>query len=191
MVATKVATLPEGDHTDPATPGLQLRVRRTRDSFSRTWLLRYRWGREYVRIAIGHVPATSLAEARERALELRKAIDNGIDPRRARPRRRPTPVPLPLPSGVLARGSTHTIEFLAAEFMERHVRPHRKRPDYAQAILNQDVLTEWRGRDARTIEPAEVIALLDKIVDRGSPVKANRTAALLSQLFKFGITAGS
>jgi hypothetical protein len=187
MVATKVATLPQGDHTDPATPGLQLRVRAKRGSFSRTWLLRYRWDREWVRIVIGHVPLTSLAEARERALELRKAIDNGIDPRRARPRRRPAPAPLPLSSTAVSRGSTHTIEYLASEFMERHVRPHRKRPDYAQAILNQDVLTEWRGRDARTIEPAEVIALLDKIVDRGSPVMANRTAALLGQLFKFGI----
>ena len=43
-VATTVATLPEGDHTDPATPGLQLRVRTKHGTFSRTWLLRYRWG---------------------------------------------------------------------------------------------------------------------------------------------------
>src|SRR5690348_7771844 len=86
-VATTVATLPEGDHTDPATPGLQLRVRAKHGTFSRTWLLRYRWGEEWVRLVIGHAPLTSLAEARERALELRKAIDNGIDPRRARPRR--------------------------------------------------------------------------------------------------------
>src|SRR6185437_4608858 len=136
LVATMVATLPAGDHTDPATPGLQLRVRAKRDTFSRTWLLRYRWDREWVRIVIGHVPATSLAEARERALELRKAIDNGIDPRRARPRRRPAPAPLPLSSGAVARGSTHTIEYLASEFMERHVRPRRKRPEYAQAIID-------------------------------------------------------
>lgn len=187
LVATKVATLPEGDHTDPATPGLQLRVRAKRGTFSRTWLLRYRWGKQWVRLVIGHAPITTLAEARERALELRKAIDNGIDPRRARPRRRPAPAPLPLSSLAVTRGSTHTIEYLASEFMERHVRPHRKRPEYAQAILDADVLPEWRGRDARTIEPAEVIALLDKIVDRGSPVKANRAAALLGQLFKFGI----
>src|SRR5262249_33712118 len=49
------------------------------------------------------------------------------------------------------------------------------------------VVPEWAGRDARSIKPREVLALLDKIVDRGSPVMANRVAGLLGQLFKFGI----
>jgi integrase len=49
------------------------------------------------------------------------------------------------------------------------------------------VLSTWKGRDARTITPGEVIELLDGIVDRGSRVMANRTAALLSQMFRFGI----
>ncbi len=49
------------------------------------------------------------------------------------------------------------------------------------------MLPQWKGRDARTIEPHEVIELLDRIVDRGSHVMANRVAAILTQLFKFGI----
>jgi integrase len=181
-----VATLPAGDHTDPATPGLQLRVRQKRAGTSRTWLLRYRWGDEWVRIVLGHAPGMSLSEARDRAQQLRKAIDNGIDPRRARPRRpqRPTTQITPVTTG---HGSRNSIEFLVSEFMERHVRPHRKRPEYAQAILERNVLPVWRGRDARTIEPSEVLDLLDGIVDRGSKVMANRTAALLGQLFKFAI----
>lgn len=32
-----------------------------------------------------------------------------------------------------------------------------------------------------------MLELLDAIVDRGSPVSANRAAALLEQMFKFGI----
>jgi integrase len=182
-----VATLPAGDHTDPAVPGLQLRVREKRAGTSRTWLLRYRWGEEWVRIVLGHAPGMSLSEARDRAHELRKAIDNGIDPRRARPRRRQSPTALPLSSATAGRGSRNSIEYLVSEFMERHVRPHRKRPEYAQAILERNVLPVWRGRDARSIEPAEVLDLLDGIVDRGSKVMANRTAALLGQMFKFGI----
>ena len=67
------------------------------------------------------------------------------------------------------------------------LRPHRKRPEYAEKILAKDVLSTWKGRDARTIEPGEVVELLDAIIDRGSRVMANRTAALLSQLFRFGI----
>ena len=183
-----VATLPPGDHTDPATPGLQLRVREKHGGdASRTWLFRYRWRDEWVRIVIGHARTMALSEARADALELRKAIDAGIDPRRARPRRRATPARLPLSSAVARPGDKHTVDFLASEFVERYLRPRRKRPEYAEAILARDVLPKWKGRDARTIQPAEVIELLDGIVDRGSPIAANRTAALLGQLFKFGI----
>jgi hypothetical protein len=67
------------------------------------------------------------------------------------------------------------------------VKPNRRRPEYVERILNQDVLPEWKGRDARTITPREVVELLDCILARGSRVMANRTAALLGQLFKFGI----
>ena len=186
LVATMVPRLSAGDHTDPATPGLQLRVRKKSDSFSRTWLLRYRWRKEWVRIVLGHAPGMSLVEARQRAQELRKAIDDGIDPRRARPRRR-EPVAAPLPPTSGRPDDKHSVEFLVSEFIARYLRPTRKRPEYAEAILARDVLPKWKGRDARTIDPSEVIDLLDGIVDRGSRVMANRTAALLSQLFRFGI----
>jgi len=53
-----------------------------------------------------------------------------------------------------------------------------------QRVLEHDVLSEWKGRDARTITPREVVELLDKIVARGSRVMANRTAGLLGQLFR-------
>ncbi len=185
-MATQVATLAEGDHTDPATPGLQLRVRAKRNSFSRTWLLRYRWGRESVRIAIGHVPATSLAEARERAWELRKVIDNGIDPRKAGLTRvrRAVPPTVSLPAHGAAPNS---IEALVEEFLTRFIAPHRKHPQEVRRILEKEVLATWRGRDARTVKPREVLELLDGIVDRGSPVMANRVASLLTQLFKYGV----
>jgi len=188
MVATALATLPPGDHTDPATSGLQLRVRAKQDkTFSRTWLLRYRWRDEWVRLTLGHYPGMSLVEARESALKLRKAMDEGIDPRRARPRRAPRVAAVPLSA---APADQHTVEYLASEFMERYVRRERKRPEYVDRILRKDILTAWKGRDVRTVTTREVIVLLDGIVDRGSPVAANRTAAVIGQMFKFGIQRG-
>jgi integrase len=56
-----------------------------------------------------------------------------------------------------------------------------------QGVLDRDVLPVWKGRDARTIKPREVIELLDGIVRRGSRVMANHTARILGQLFKYGI----
>jgi integrase len=178
-----VPTLPAGDHTDPGCQGLQLRVRKKANGASRTWLYRYRWRGEWVRLTIGHHPGTDLADARDIVVGLRKKIDAGIDPRRARPKRNPR-------EGAALPASSrdhHSIEYLVAEFIERHLRPNRKKPEYAERALNVEVLPEWKGRDARTIEPREVIELLDKIVDRGARVMANRVAGLLGQLFRFGI----
>jgi integrase len=83
----------------------------------------------------------------------------------------------------------HSVLFLAHEFYHRHVVKERKRrrPAYVKRVLNADVLPQWSDRDARTITSREVIELLDKIVDRGSPVMANRTANILSQMFMYGI----
>jgi integrase len=54
-------------------------------------------------------------------------------------------------------------------------------------MFERDVLPRWKGRDARTITPVEVIDLLDVVVDRGSRVMANRLASRLGQLFRWGI----
>jgi integrase len=187
LVANQLATLPLGDHTDPSTEGLQFRVRKKQGGASRTWLFRFTWRGEWVRQTIGHYPGTTLVEARETAQGLRKNISQGIDPRRARPSRRPKDSPQSVPSTGATSAAGNTIEHLFHEFMERHVRPTRKRPEYAEALLQKDVLPEWAGRDVRSITPREVIELLDKIVARGSKVIANRVAALLSQMFRFGI----
>jgi len=90
-------------------------------------------------------------------------------------------------SSITNAPAPNSIEHLYDEFMERHVRPTRKRPEYAAALLTKNVLSEWTGRDARSITPREIIELLDKIVARGSRVVANRVAGLLSQMFRFGI----
>jgi integrase len=189
-VANQLATKPVGDHTDPATEGLQFRVRKKRDGTSRTWLFRFTWRGEWVRQTIGHFPGTSLVEARETAQNLRKQIGQGIDPRRALPRRRAKASPQSLSSAVATADGKHTIENLFHEFMEQHVRPARKRPEYAEALLKKDVLPEWAGRDIRSITPRQVIELLDKVVGRGSRVVANRIAALVSQMFRFALHRG-
>jgi integrase len=167
---------------------LQLRVRtKLAGNPSRSWLLRFKFKGEETRIVLGHHPETTLDAARGLARQAREHASQGIDPRRAGPRRRARRSPLPLSAAPV--GGKHTIEFLAHEFMENHVKPNRERPAYVQQILNRDVLTAdaWKGRDARTIKPREVIELLDGIVARGSPVMANRTAAVIGQMFLYGV----
>jgi integrase len=155
-------------------------------AYSRAWLLRFKFRKEESRILLGHFPGTSLDAARAAARDYQEKARQGIDPRRARPRRRNMPSPK-TGSADIAGAARHTMEHLVADYMERHAKPQHRRPEYVQAILERDVLPEWRGRDARTVSPTEVIALLDKVLDRGSKVMANRLASLLSQLFRWGI----
>lgn len=169
------------DHTDPAAKGLQLRVE---PNGRKVWLFRFKWRGQTVRLTLGAFPGLSLHRARELAQEHRARLDQGIDPRRARSAGRIAPSPAPTSS--LANGP-HSIEFLAEEFLERFVRPNRRRPEDVERMLAKDVLSVWARRDARTITPREVIELLDGIVARGSKVMANRVASMLGQLFKFGI----
>lgn len=185
---TRLAQLRAGRYKDPAQESLYLLVRDKVDgSSSRTWVhrIKNRGGDTY--LPVGHFPETPLSQARTIVQEQRELLSKGIDPRSAAPRRRrakASQAPATAPAG-----SKHSIEFLAHEFMERHVKPNRERPEYVQAILNRDVLhaDAWLGRDARTIKPREVIELLDKIVARGSPVMANRTAGIIGQMFLYGV----
>ena len=183
FTSSRIGSLGAGTYTDPACVGLQLRVTQKAAGLTRSWLLRFKFRGEESRILLGHFPALSLADARRAAMELRERAAQGIDPRRATARRvaiRATPAPSTV-------ADPYTVAGLASTFMELHVRPHRKKPEYVEQILSRDVLPHWGERDARTIEPPEVVALLDGIVARGSPVQANRVAGVLGQLFRFGI----
>jgi integrase len=192
FTVTRLAALPAGRYKDPAQESLYLLVRDKADGgSSRTWLHRMKFqqrGKDKdTYLSVGHFPETPLAQARTIVQEQRELLSKGIDPRSAAPRRRrakPSQTPATAPTG-----SKHSVEFLAHEFMERHVKPNRERPEYVQDVLNRDVLhaDAWLGRDARTIKPREVIELLDKIVARGSPVMANRTADIIGQMFLYGV----
>ena len=188
FVSSRIATLPRGTYTDPAQPGLQLRVCTTKRHTIRSWLHRFRFRGGETRVLVGHFPETTLEAARHMVRAQREQLSQGVDPRQAAPRRRVTHGARTLSAA--AAGANHTVDFLVAEFIERYLRPHRKRPEQAEHILRKNVLPEWHYRDARSIKPREVIALLDGIVSRGCRVLANRTASILGQLFKFGIHRG-
>ena len=57
--------------------------------------------------------------------------------------------------------------------------------------MQREVLPRWRNRPIRSISKANVIALLDPIVDRGSPIMANRVLASLRKLFNWACERGT
>ncbi len=177
------------DLTDPDCPGLQLHVAAQLADTSegaRSWQYRYRWHGKRVRATLGQYPETGIAAAHDLVREARELLGKGIDPRksgltgRSRARRLSS-----APDGAAA--APYSIDTLASEFMARFITPNRKNPTEVQRMLDKDVLSEWAGRDARTVKPRDVLELLDGIVDRGSAIMSNRVHSLLKQLFKYGV----
>jgi integrase len=181
---------------DPETPNLQLHIAARladRSEGARSWQYRLPWDGKRTRMTLGQYPAMGIADAHEMVRKIRELLAKGIDPReagltrKAKKTRRRGLIEETAPATGASKLAPHSIEALAAEFMERFIKGHRKNPDEVQRMLDKDVLSEWPGRDARTIKPRDVLELLDGIVDRGSAVMSNRVHSLLVQLFKYGI----
>lgn len=154
------------EYRDQETPGLWLRL----GEASLTWWCIYKVAGKTQRIKIGIYPGMGLSEARKEVLKLRTSIHEGKDP--AAEKRMEKRVP--------------TFGDVAAEYLEKHaVHKRTKRED--ERILNHDVLPQWKDLKINKITRRQVIALMDDIVSRGSPVMANRTLALVRKVFNWAI----
>ena len=83
-----------------------------------------------------------------------------------------------------------TIADLANEWMQRRVRLERKTWRDVDRMLNKDVIPYLGERPANAVKARESAEMLDCIVDRGSPVTANRCASIVKQMFKFAVGRG-
>lgn len=73
--------------------------------------------------------------------------------------------------------------------------PDKAKPEDADdpktfVALEGGVVDKWGHRPISTITRAEVIGLLDDIVDRGAPIMANRVLAALRKMFNWSIARG-
>ncbi len=77
----------ETRYTDAKTPGLTLAVKppssRKRDG-AKLWRYRYMLGGKAKMLSLGEYPVVSLKEARDKAYEIRKSLDDGVDPSQER-----------------------------------------------------------------------------------------------------------
>ena len=157
------------DYWDTELPGFGLRVH---PSGRKAFCVRYTGDNgKRRRIHIGRCPPLSLAEAREQAKAFIGRIARGEDPQVKR----------------IADKESITLEQLAAEYLELHAKRHKDSWREDERILRVDLFPAWKNRRAQTIGRREVGELLDSIVERGSPIMANRVKALISKIFNFGL----
>ena len=127
------------------------------------------------RLTLGNYPALSLAEAHLQYAEAREMVARGIDPAAKALTEKEDERTAP------------TVAALADEYVEKWAKARKRSWATDKRILEKDVLPEWGRRKARDITRRDVIRLLDNIVDRGAPIMANRTLAVVRKMFNFAV----
>ena len=159
---------------DSLCTGLYLTVQPTG---KKGWQVRYRHGGVHRRMSLGGYPMLSLADARQRSRDVLAAATEGRDPAGEVKEAKAPKTPKP-------DDDRDQFENVVALFLKRHASHNRRGADVA-AMFRREVLPKWGERKIHDITKRDVIAVLDAIVDRGSPITANRMRAHLNTLFNW------
>ncbi len=141
----------------------------------KTWVFVYRFNGRARRLSVGRYPDTSVAKAHRAHGEALELLDQGIDPgaKQVEENRADREAP--------------TVKSLADEFIERWSKPRKRTWQEDRRVLDKEVLPHWGRRKAKDIRRRDVIFLLDKIVQRGAPITANRALAIIRRMFNWAI----
>jgi integrase len=155
---------------DSFLPGLYLIQQ---PSGARSWAVRYRHQGVTRKHTLGSFPQIDLKTARALGAKALRRVAEGHDPAREK---------------ILARAAkADSVDRIVEDFLERHVR-RSNRPRTAQEterLLRQHVLPRWRGRMVHEVTRRDVLDILDRVVDGGAPIAANRVLAAVRKFFNW------
>lgn len=148
---------------------------------SKLWRFAYRFDGKQKMLALGSYPETSLARAREKRLEAKSLLQDGIDPgakmQADREERRAL--------------LEDTFSALAGEFLARAEREGRSASTVAKKRWLLGMAEADLGkRLIREITAAEILKPLRRLEDRGHYESAIRMRAVVGQVFRYAIATG-
>jgi integrase len=159
---------------DTAVPSFGVRVS---EHGKLTFVVMRRLRGEIVRRMIGQYPITTLAKAREGALEALRDFERGIiDPKEKKE--------------ATVRADAHrranSFASVAEEFIARHVAKLRSGPE-VRAAIRRELIGRWGGRPITGINRRDVVHALEEIADSGRPYAAHKLFNYMSKLFGWAI----
>lgn len=157
---------------DGTVAGLGLRVSHTgQKSFYLTYTHR---GRDQ-RLTLGQYPALKLAAARSKATALIAMIDAGVDPRAGEDTADP----------VLSPPKATTFETALQQFVALYCKRHNKASTAAETerLLRATFLPRWRQRAVASVTTADVLEILDDLVERDRPSAAIHAYSTIRTFF--------
>ena len=155
------------EYFDSAYPGLALRVT---EKGGKSWCAFYRFHGRLRRFTFGGYPAMKPAQARREASAALDKVRQGVDPAEERRARRDQRTP-----------ETETFGAVARDYLELHHRKNSRHSTFLGAMrdFENNAIAAWDRRPIISITRRDVIELIDRIVQRGAEVQANRTLTRL------------
>jgi integrase len=150
-------------------PGFSIRIFPTG---RKVFTLKYRYGVKQRRLILGVYPRMSLGQARERAIEGLRLVDEGIDPAARR------------------RQLGTRVEEVCDDFIRQYARPRNRSWKEADRILRREFVAVHGQRDIRDIRRADILDLMDGAIERGAEYQANRIHSNLRKLFNWCVERG-
>ncbi|MEQ9637884.1 MAG: tyrosine-type recombinase/integrase [Devosia marina] len=164
--ALKPAEAQRYEVRDIKTPGLHLRVSSTG---AKIFCLSIRVDGQRRRIKIGPYPIVSLADARRRATEIARDIELGM-------------------FGHKQDATAPTLMEAISLFIDRYAKPNTKDWKGTRSILGK--FASLGDTPIDEIRRKDVVAVLDGIVESGTPTRANRALAAFKKLMNWCINRG-
>ncbi|WP_038251982.1 tyrosine-type recombinase/integrase [Xenorhabdus nematophila] len=148
---------------------------------ARYWRLKYRIAGKEKLLALGVYPDISLADARTKRNEARRTLSGGNDPIEEKKAEKAAKV----------FAVSNSFESIAIEWHE-HKRPNWSK-GYAEDILEylkKDIFPYIGKRAVTEIKPAEMLAVLRKMEQRGVLDKLKKTRQACRQIFTYAVITG-
>lgn len=161
--------------------GLELRVF---PSGRRAWQFRYRVGDKRRVLSMGSLELLTLKQARDKALDARRLLEQGIDPV-DHAREKTEEVQATREAARIALESKRSFEKTVGEWAELAL---SRRKDGGKELLrrfDKDVMPYIGEKELGQIRRADLLAILDRITQRGANVLANHVFGDLRQFFNW------
>jgi integrase len=145
------------------------------------WRMKYRWLGKEKQLALGVYPDVSLADARNRCADARKALAAGNDPSEVKKEAK----------RLAFIKAENDLETIAREWHAQHI--HEWAPHYARDVINRletHIFPKLGKRPIADISSTEMLSALRIIEKSGALDMAQRMMQTCGQVFRYAITTG-